>query len=131
MLTWLSGANWLALVGMLVGGLIWSIQKGSEIDNLKANQFGKDAGGLIRSDLETVKDRLHEVMARLDRFDAGGTQALQIIRERLTSLTTDVAGQNIRCQDINRVVSEQQRKLIELEVRFDALHPDQQRRRSP
>ena len=120
----------LTVVLSCIGGIIWLVQMDGKVDGVQKTQFGRDNGIALRSELDAVRNRQIEIFTRLEKFDAGGTQALAIVRERVTQLASEVAGQNTRCQDLNRVVAEIQRKVIEIDVQMNtqAQHFPRERR---
>lgn len=115
----------LTVILSCIGGIVWLVQLDGKLEAVQRNQLGKDSGVAIRAELQQVRDRQIDIISRLEKYDAGGTQALVILRERLSErlsqLAADVAGQSLRSQDIAKTVAELQRTVIQNDVQMRTL----------
>lgn len=104
-----------------IGGIVWLVQMRGDIDAIRGNQFGRDAGISLRGEVAEVRGRQVDIISRLEKFDAGGTNALVSMRERLANLQSEISGQDNRCKDLNRSVDEIRRKIIEHDIQMQLL----------
>lgn len=73
----------------------------------------------LKADIEYIRQRQMEVLAKLDEFDKGGTRALQIQEQRTNQMAIDVASLNSRCADTGVRIDRLGATVLENKIRIE------------
>lgn len=108
-----SFAAWLSGIRSDVNYLMKSQTKGDTTPSQWDIQF--------KADIEVIRARQMEVLARLVELDKVGTQGLRILEQRIKQDEVVIDSLNSRCADSRAIIDQLKGEVIELKIRYQDL----------